>query len=66
MLWDLESTLGEFHSLAYWLLPRPVQPSSTGERQMGKGNNSQKNDKKNKKPKKGSKKPPSKDAGKNS
>jgi hypothetical protein len=41
------------------------QPS-TGVRQMGKGNNSQKNDKKNKKPKKDAKKPQSKEAGKNS
>ncbi len=36
-----------------WLLPTPLQ----GERIMGKGNNSQKNDKKNKKPKQDKTKP---------
>jgi hypothetical protein len=44
-----------------------TQPRSVikkGELQMGKGNNSQKNDKKNKKPKKDSKKPQGKVTGK--
>jgi len=62
---DLPGEDGEFRSLARRLVDRPVQPSQTGVRQMGKGNNSQKNDKKNKKPKKDAKKPQGKDAGKN-
>jgi hypothetical protein len=40
-----------------WLLPTPLRNTSSGERIMGKGNNSQKNDKKNKKPKQDKTKP---------
>jgi hypothetical protein len=60
------SAMGSY-SLTYFAALSPVasQRSKTGEGQMGKGNNSQKNDKKNKKVKKDAKKPASKTSGKN-
>jgi hypothetical protein len=65
MLGNLLSATGALGALVQHLFSRPAHSSKTGVRQMGKGNNRQKNDKKNKKPKKDAKKQPSKDAGKN-